>query len=218
MPESAPGARLSRRTVLRLLAGSVMGAAGASLLSGCKPASSSGEAPTDTQRGGAAGASTPGAGGPDDPAIKALAHRVAADETALLAAYDKALAAHPELAAALAPLRDDHARHLAAVLPGSPTPSAPPTSTPASTVARTATTSAAPTSAAASNAVASSAGPPGAAGLGPAPVLGQLAALEAAAAAARLNDFPAGSGSLARLLASIGGCEAAHASVLRAIT
>jgi hypothetical protein len=41
-----------------------------------------------------------------------------------------------------------------------------------------------------------------------------LAARERAAAAARIDDLMSADGSLARLLATIGGCEASHASLL----
>jgi hypothetical protein len=49
-------------------------------------------------------------------------------------------------------------------------------------------------------------------------ILRQLADLERSAAAARLGDVVTTSGSLARLVASIGGCEAAHAALLSVAT
>ncbi|MCU0263911.1 MAG: hypothetical protein MUF09_09615 [Candidatus Nanopelagicales bacterium] len=50
----------------------------------------------------------------------ALREGVAASEVALIAAHRAAIAAHPELAAALAPLVAHHEAHLARVAPGSP--------------------------------------------------------------------------------------------------
>jgi hypothetical protein len=47
------------------------------------------------------------------------------------------------------------------------------------------------------------------------PVLDRLGSLEHDAAAARVDDVMSSSGSLARLVASIGGCEAAHAALLQ---
>lgn len=103
----------------------------------------------------------------------------------MLLAYDTAAAAHPDLASVLAPLRADHAAHLQGLLPSAVT---------------------SPAAIASSNPVAS---------ISPSDaVLVDLATLERAAAAARLTDVAATGGSLARLLASIGGCEAAHAALL----
>jgi hypothetical protein len=116
--------------------------------------------------------------------IDPVVERAAAAERALLLAYDTAALSHPELASVLAPLRADHAAHLQGLLPDANTNSTIASSNPAP--------SSSPSDA----------------------VVGDLAGLERAAAAARLDDLAAAGGSLARLLASIGGCEASHAALL----
>jgi hypothetical protein len=118
-----------------------------------------------------------------------LAQRVAAAEQELIAAYDSTAVAHPELAGRLAPFRDNHVAHLQGLVPGSVADASPyPTNTPLLS---------APTSA---------------------EIFQSLANLELTAAAARLGDVAATTGSLARLIASIGGCEAAHAALLSVAT
>jgi hypothetical protein len=118
-----------------------------------------------------------------------VAQRVAAAEQALLAAYDATAVAHPELAGRLAPFRADHAAHLQGLVPGSLANAAPyPTNAPLLS---------APTAA---------------------EIFQSLADLEHSAASARLDDVATTSGSLARLIASIGGCEAAHAALLSVAT
>jgi hypothetical protein len=122
------------------------------------------------------------------------AQAAATSERALVAAYDDAMGAHPDLATALGAFRADHAAHLKALNPDlvlSPAPAPMPTSTASPTV---------PASPPAS--------PPAAT------VLATLNDLETRAAAARLGDMATATGSLAALLASIGGCEAAHAATL----
>jgi hypothetical protein len=199
---------MGRRSVLRLL-----GVAALGLLAGCRPGkqqaapASAGSATTpssDSPRAGPtsapASATIPTSSLPDAPTASPLsadqlvAQRVAVAEQALLAAYDAAAAAHPELAGRLAPFRADHAAHLHGVVPGA---------TPAPTE---------PASNAASAPAALSSPPASTA------VFQQLAALERNAASARVNDVATTSGSLARLLASIGGCEAAHAALLSVAT
>jgi hypothetical protein len=149
-----------------------------------------------------------------EPTITALstdqlvARRVAAAEQALLAAYDAVAVAHPELAGRLAPFRADHAAHLQGLVPGA-TPST-------TTSATTAPSSTAPSSTAPSSTA--SAGPPLSSPPASTAILHQLADLERSAAAARLGDVATTSGSLARLIASIGGCEAAHAALLSVAT
>ena len=125
------------------------------------------------------------------PTIDPVVARAAAAENDLLLAYESAAFTHPELASVFAPLRADHVAHLRGLLPTAATSPPPPIASPLVT---------------SPNAVASTAPSD--------PVLAQLASLERAAAAARLTDVAATSGSLARLLASIGGCEAAHAALL----
>jgi hypothetical protein len=184
--------RPSRRAVL---GAGVLGVLG--LAAGCRPHATS--SPTRTPGSGSGGVTvTPPASRPGTPSrTEQVVARVAAAETALLSAYDAAIAAFPALAPALSPLRTDHARHLAAVRPDAPTASASAASTPATSV------------------------PPGSTPASPTPTpadaVRRLASLEAAAAGDRLADLSATPANLARLVASIGGCEAAHASLLRAI-
>jgi hypothetical protein len=138
---------------------------------------------------------------PTAPALSAdqlVAGRVAVAEEALLAAYDAAADAHPELAGRLAPFRTDHAVHLHGLVPGAARSTTAPSSLPPPSVASA--------SAPLSSLPASTA------------ILQQLADLERSAAAARLDDLVTTSGSLARLIASIGGCEAAHAALLSVAT
>jgi hypothetical protein len=78
----------------------------------------------------------------------ALREEVAASEVALIAAHRAAIAAHPELAAALAPLITHHEAHLARVAPGSAAASEGPQGTPAPTVEAQASLAAAQTLAA----------------------------------------------------------------------
>jgi len=192
MPDLSQPTEFSRRTALRLF-----GVATVGLLAGCRH-SSDRAAPATPSR---APSPTPPAAHPNSPATPArtvaptptvdpVVARAAAAESDLLLAYESAALTHPELASLLTPLRADHAAHLWGLLPTAVT--TPPAST-GPTVAG-------------SSPVASTAPPD--------PVLAQLASLERAAAAARLTDVAATSGSLARLLASIGGCEAAHAALL----
>lgn len=123
---------------------------------------------------------------PDD----ALRSSAVAREQALLVAYDDALAAAPALAARIAPLRAEHATHLAALLgptsSPSPAPSAPTPSTP---------TSSTPSQA------------PGSLLLG-------LVVLERATASAHASAALTASRRLAPVLASLAACEASHVVVL----
>jgi hypothetical protein len=130
--------------------------------------------------------------------------RVAAAEVALVAAYDAAAAAHPELAGRLAPFRADHVAHLHGLVPEGLPPSASPSSASPS--------SASPSSASPANTA--SAAVPVSSPPASTAVLLHLADLERTAAAVRLTDVAATTGSLARLIASIGGSEAAHAALL----
>ena len=185
---------MTRRTLLRLA-----GAAGLSVLAGCRPnagSATASPAPTGNPPAGTARSADVAA---------ALARRGADAERSLISAYDAAIANHPELAALLVPLRADHVAHLAGLVPGA-TPSAGPGTAPGS----------APTSGPGS-AFASASGAAPAGSTAPETVTASLATLERAAAAARVDDLmttPNGAGSLARLLASIGGCEASHAALL----
>lgn len=203
---------LTRRTLLRAL-----GVAAVGLLAGCRSA----------KRPAAARASVtspaPHASSPPLPLAssavaqptlspdESLARRVAVAETALVAAYDAAAVQHPELAGQLAPFRADHAAHADALLPGAASP-APRIAAPSSTAPSSTPPSSTPPSSAPLSSTAPSSTPP------PNPIIAALAALEGSAAAARVDDLVTTTGSLARLLASIGGCEAAHAALLMAAT
>jgi hypothetical protein len=213
---------IGRRSVLQLLGVGALG-----LVAGCRsgkqrtaPTSPgpSTTPPTPSPQPAATPAPTT-ASASAEPTITALstdqlvARRVAAAEQALLAAYDAVAVAHPELAGRLTPFRADHAAHLQGLVPGA-TPS---TTTSATTApSTTAPVSTAPVSSAPSSTA--SAGPPLSSPPASTAILHQLADLERSAAAARLGDVATTSGSLARLIASIGGCEAAHAALLSVAT
>jgi hypothetical protein len=180
---------MSRRAALRLLAGAALAA-----VSGCRPGNRAGQ--TGPSASGSRGVES--SAEPQSPTVNAAnaaVERAAAAERNLLAAYDRAIRDFPDLLARLGPLRADHAAHLQGLIPGAAI------AAPDATSSNPASTPAAP--------VASSAPPD------PAATLRSLADLEQAAAAARLADMGTSAGSLARLIASIGGCEAAHAALLR---
>ena len=180
---------LTRRAVLKLF-----GVSGLVVVSGCRRSDTS-------ARDRAATSGVPAAPTPSGSKVESVAARVADAERDLLTAYDAAIGAHPELAPKLSPLRAEHAAHLVGVTPSAST--ATPTPSPSATPNVTA-----------GSATAAPAQPPASQQSAAAGVLAGLAALERGAAAARLADLGATSGSLARLIASIGGCEAAHAALL----
>lgn len=131
-----------------------------------------------------------------DPDLELLA-RAVAEKQDLLAAYEAALTRHPELTERLRPMRADHQAHLAAL-----------------TAFRPEVTAAGPTASASPAAAAS----PTAAATQTdrARTVEDLAAAEQASANRRIGQCEtARDRQLARLLASIGGCEAAHTAVLR---
>jgi hypothetical protein len=189
---SQPG--VSRRTAVRLLGVCVLGT-----VAGCRPSKKSDDGATAPPVSPSASSTSSGRVAPP----QALADRAAEDERALIAAYDDAIDTAPELEPVLAPLRADHAAHLVGLAPGAPTA---PAGSPAGTSATpTPTPSAAGSTANVPSSPAQSQR---------AQTLSTLAARERAAAAARIDDLMSADGSLARLLASIGGCEASHASLL----
>lgn len=197
MLTSQPG--LSRRAALRLL-----GVSALATVAGCRPSKKSDDGSASSAGAPSAAGTRSATSGAIAPA-QALATRVADDERALIAAYDTAIEAMPELEPVLAPLRADHAAHLVGLTPGAPT-------TPASSVANTSATPTPTPSAAAGSAAT---GPPNSPAQSlRAQTLSALTAKERAAAAARVDDLMSAEGSLARLLASIGGCEASHAGLL----
>ncbi len=145
--------------------------------------------------GGDDGPDTPGGRGAEpDPDLALLATAIA-DKQGMLAAYEITLTRHPQLAGRLEPMRDDHAAHLAELSAqqekkGRPDVPAPEPS--------------------------ASASPTGAPPSDRDQAVELLAKAELAAAGRRVGQCKsARSSELARLLASIGGCEAAHTAVLR---
>ncbi|HEY0870779.1 MAG TPA: hypothetical protein VGD55_10310 [Acidothermaceae bacterium] len=210
MPDLPP---LTRRTVLRMFAVAAVG-----LLAGCRSTKRPAAAPAPVSSPAPQATSSSAIATPTltpQPTLspdELLAKRVASAEAELVAAYDSAASQHPELASLLAPFRADHAAHADALVPGSaspPPPSPPPSSTPpSSTLPSSTPSSTASPSGSPPSGSPSSISPP------PNPVLTHLADAEHSAAAARIDDLAATTGSLASLLASIGGCEAAHAALL----
>ena len=218
---------IGRRSVLRLL-----GVAALGLVASCRPGKQR-TAPTSPGPATTRPAPSPQPATPTtastaaasvQPTVSPLsadqlvAQRVALAEQALLGAYDAVTVAHPELAGRLAPFRADHVAHLRGLVPGAtPSTTAPPNTAPSSS----APSSSAPSSSAASSSAPASsapASPPLSSPPASTVILRQLADLERSAAAARLGDVVTTSGSLARLVASIGGCEAAHAALLSVAT
>lgn len=199
MPTIIVNIPMSRRRLLALIGASVVTGVGTLAgVAGCKPSTGGNPGDQSGHQSGGAGATT----STKPPSVAAttqaaVVQRAANNERTLIAAYDSAVAAYPELAARLQPLRANHVRHLDGLVPGASAKlpaAAPATPTPTLTPSAPAAPTTEP--------------PPG--------VLAGLASLEHTAAGDRVNDVAATSGSLARLLASIGGCEAAHESLLRA--
>jgi hypothetical protein len=124
--------------------------------------------------------SAPPAADPDTALLAAAVAR----ETALLTAYDEIIAAAPSLAARLAPVRGDHAAHLAALQGPRATSTAGALTVPKAT-------------------------PPK-----PAAALQRLAALERTSASAHASAAVTASRRLAPLLASLAACESSHLVVL----
>ncbi|HUR73584.1 MAG TPA: ferritin-like domain-containing protein [Sporichthya sp.] len=164
---------LSRRAVLRGLAGAALLAA-----AGC---TSGGDGPD-----------TPGGKDAEPDPDLALLTTVIAGKQGMLAAYEVTLTHHQQLADRLEPLRADHAAHLAALQgfrPDLPTPGPAASASPTGAVPPSAREQA----------------------------VQLLASAELATAGGRIGQCQsARDPRLARLLASIGGCEAAHTAVLRA--
>ncbi|TGA96324.1 hypothetical protein E4099_24210 [Streptomyces palmae] len=139
------------------------------------------------------------------PAAERLRARAERQSTELLARYDATLAAHPALADRLAPLRAETARHAQAFAgrPAGGTPGAP---------------SGSPAPASASAAPKHGAAHSGADGTPvpdrPEAALAALARAERRTADARTAALAEAPGELARLLASVAACGAAHAYLL----
>ena len=129
-----------------------------------------------------------------DPDV-AIRRAVADDVRALLAAYDATLRQHPGAARRLRALRQEHVTHLRAL--GEPSaPRGSPTATSSGPPAPGSTVTATPV--------------PGA----PTAAIAALAAAERAAARRRVSELATASPRLARVIASIGASEAAHAALL----
>ncbi|WP_201452685.1 hypothetical protein [Streptomyces sp. HM190] len=169
-----------RRTLLA-------GAAGLGLLVGC---SSGGEGPD-------------AAGGSPSVAEKARAG-AARDSEALVQRYDAVLAAHPDLAGLLTPLRAEALRHAEAFGGGkrAAEPSAPPSS------------SQSPTPSPSPSVSASASGGPGPVPAEPKAALAELAAAERKLADRRGRALLEVPGELARLMASVAAAGAGHAYML----
>ncbi|MFJ3908121.1 hypothetical protein [Streptomyces vinaceus] len=174
-----PPSRPSRRS---LLAGAA-GVAGAALLTGCSDGSGSPDADTAV------------------PLERRMRETAVRESARLLERYDATAAAHPALAARLAPLRSAVAAHVGALAPAGPSAGRSPSPAPASP---------SPSSAAAGAPVVS-AGP-----VPPAPeeALTALADAERSLAEARTVTLAGAPGELARLLASVAACGAVHAYLL----
>lgn len=146
------------------------------------------------------GCSTSAAPDPPRPALDpddAVRAQVRAWESRLIDRYDAAVERHPVLRGTLAPIRAQHAEHLASVSGRSQSPAA---SLPASSAAT------------------SSGANPGIVPADAAGAVRQLVAAERAAARAHAAECLRAAPPLAGLLASISASEAAHAAVLPALT
>lgn len=155
-----------------------------------------------------AGCSSPSVADPDpsdrlsiDPDV-AIREAAAQAERGLLAAYTATATRHPDLAARLAASAAHHAEHLAALAGATATPEA--TSTTTSAALATATATPTPRDTGAAAAIPDD----------PLAAIAALAVAEREAAANRLDDLEGASPALARLLASVGAAEAAHAALL----
>jgi hypothetical protein len=204
-----PPQLITRRAALGILA-AVLAGVGDAVLSACK-SRSTGRLPATgsaTATPPPAGAATPtppttppaGAATPTPPPAAVV--RAGGAEQALIAAYDRAILAHPALRDRLVALRSDHVAHLLGLLPAQAPPPVP---------------SPVPSTAGGSSSAITGSSASGTAGPGTSDttqILTELAAAERSAAAARVGDVTSTTGAPATLLASIGGCEAAHAALL----
>ncbi|MFD9414785.1 hypothetical protein ACFWC9_08700 [Streptomyces goshikiensis] len=180
--------RPSRRS---LLVGAA-GVAGAALLGGCSDGS------------GSSGADT---GVPLERRMREAAVR---DSERLLERYDATVAAHPDLAARLAPLRGAVAEHTGALALAGPVKTGPSPSPSASGSRSGASPSPSASAPAGAAATPSAAAVPAK----PAEALTALADAERSLAEARTVSLAGAPGELARLLASVAACGAVHAYLL----
>ncbi|MFK0042508.1 hypothetical protein ACIQU4_00145 [Streptomyces sp. NPDC090741] len=182
---SVPWTLPSRPSRRSLLAGAA-GAAGAALLTGC----SDGGGSSDTASG--------------VPLERRMRETAVRDSERLLERYDATAAAHPALAARLAPLRSAVSAHAGALASADAAAGRTPSSAPPSPP------SPSPSSAAAGAPVASAEPVPPK----PEEALTALADAERSLAEARTVTLAGAPGELARLLASVAACGAVHAYLL----
>jgi hypothetical protein len=182
----------------------------AALLSGCS--------------GGSTGEAAGGGSAEDSSAADALRARAGRDSSALLARYDATAAAHPSLARRLQPLRQETAQHLqafggaptsASASAAPPSPSTAATASPATAASAPAEPHSTPSSGRPATPLsAPSSAPPVPADAGQA--LAALARAERSTADSRATALLDAPPELARLLASVAACGAAHAFLLTA--
>ncbi|MFE9845893.1 hypothetical protein [Streptomyces goshikiensis] len=180
--------RPSRRS---LLAGAA-GVAGGALLAGCSDGSGSSDADTGV------------------PLERRMREAAVRDSERLLERYDATAAAHPDLAARLAPLRGAVAEHTGALAVAGPVKTGPSASSSASGSRSGASASPSASAPAGAAAAPSAAAVPAK----PAEALTALADAERSLAEARTVALAGAPGELARLLASVAACGAVHAYLL----
>ncbi|MFE3863790.1 hypothetical protein ACFXPT_25605 [Streptomyces goshikiensis] len=176
--------RPSRRSLLTGAAG----VAGGALLAGCSDGSGSSDADTGV------------------PLERRMREAAVRDSERLLERYDATAAAHPDLAARLAPLRGAVAEHTGALAVVGPVKTGP-SASPSVSGSRSGASPSAPADAAAAPSAA-------AVPAKPAEALTALADAERSLAEARTVALAGAPGELARLLASVAACGAVHAYLL----
>ncbi|MGW3059823.1 hypothetical protein ACWC98_28365 [Streptomyces goshikiensis] len=184
--------RPSRRSLLTGAAG----VAGGALLAGCSDGSGSSDADTGV------------------PLERRMREAAVRDSERLLERYDATAAAHPDLAARLAPLRGAVAEHTGALAVAGPVKTGP-SASPSVSGSRSGA-SPSPSTSPSASAPAGAAAAPSAAAVPakPAEALTALADAERSLAEARTVALAGAPGELARLLASVAACGAVHAYLL----
>jgi hypothetical protein len=135
------------------------------------------------------------------------------DSTALAGRYTAVIAAHPDLAERLGPLRAEAVRHAKAFGAGSGGPKASGSPSPSASASASPSGSASASSSASGSAAASASASPGVP-VRPKDALADLASAELALADERTQALVEVPGELARLLASVAAAGAAHAYLL----
>lgn len=166
--------------------------AGGALLAGCSDGSGSSDADTGV------------------PLERRMREAAVRDSERLLERYDATAAAHPDLAARLAPLRGAVAEHTGALAVAGPVKTGPSASPSASGSRSGASPSPSASAPAGADAAPSAAAVPAK----PAEALTALADAERSLAEARTVALAGAPGELARLLASVAACGAVHAYLL----